>query len=190
MYVRADANLGLLHNVIQVAMGWTNSHLHHFLVGRERFCDPTINPGPESLDETPDLDEQKVALEEVAPIENARLIYEYDFGDSWLHTVTVEAIGWTETGSQPFAQCLEGARACPPDDCGGVWGYANLLKVIKNPKHKEYESMMEWLGEEFDPKTFDLAKTNASLAKLRWPRTTADQLRRVLMERDGCQGNG
>jgi hypothetical protein len=185
LQVRGDMPLDLLHAVLQVAMGWTNSHLHHFIAGRERFSDPTINGEPEFMDEERDLDERKVTLEEVAPMANVRLIYEYDFGDSWQHTVTVESTGWAGSAQQPFAQCLDGARACPPEDCGGIWGYANLLKVIKHPKHEEYQSMMEWLGGKFDPRAFDLAKTNEFLAKLRWPHTRMTKLAQVLMERDG-----
>lgn len=185
LQVRGDMSLDLLHAVIQTTMGWTNSHLHCFFAGRERFSDPTINGEPEFLDEVPDLDERKIKLDEAAPLENTRLIYKYDYGDCWHHTVTVEAIGWSNDGSKPLALCIAGARACPPEDCGGIWGYANFLKIIKNPKHEEHRSKLEWLGRKFDPKAFDAARTNEFLAKLRWPRTTQSQLRRVLMERDG-----
>jgi hypothetical protein len=84
------------------------------------------------------------------------------------------------------AVCLGGARACPPEDCGGTSGYDNLLKILRNPKHEEHESMKEWLGRPFDPQAFDIASVNTCLKNLKWPRTTESQLRKVLMARDGC----
>ena len=184
LLVRGDASLGLLHAVFQVAMGWTNSHLHHFFIGRERYTDLTTieepNFGPFS-----DHDEAKTILAEAVPREKTRFLYEYDFGDSWEHLVTVERIIWRDEPFEGIAQCLEGSRACPPDDCGGIGGYADLLKIIKNPKHKEYKAMMEWLGRKFDPEAFDVGKINTYLRKLKWPRTTDPQLAKILMARDG-----
>jgi hypothetical protein len=185
LLVRGDMTLDLLHAVIQLAMGWTNSHLHQFFIGKERYSDPRVGDGMD-FDETHDHDETKTVLAEAVPQPKTQFGYEYDFGDSWEHVITVEKIHELGADVQDFAQCLDGARACPPDDCGGVGGYADLLKVIKNPKHKEHPSMMEWLGEEFDPAAFDLEKTNTYLRKLKWPHTTESQLRGVLMARDGC----
>ena len=184
LLVRGDMNLGLLHAVIQVAMGWTNSHMHQFTIGNVRYSDPGMDDdmGP---DETPDRDEGKTALIEAVPQEKAELVYEYDFGDSWEHLVTVERIVWRDESFDGLAQCLEGSRACPPDDCGGIGGYADLLEIIKNPKHKEFKSMMEWLGRKFDPEAFDVGKINTCLRKLKWPRTTDPQLAKILMARDG-----
>ena len=184
LLVRGDMNLGLLHAVTQVAMGWTNSHLHQFTIGNVRYSDPRMDQdmGP---DQTPDRDEGKTTLIEAVPQEKAELVYEYDFGDSWEHLITVEKIHAPDAAPKGFAKCLDGSRACPPDDCGGVDGYANLLEIIKDPKHEEYESMMEWLGGRFDPEAFDIKKVNKYLAKLKWPRTTDDQLAVVLMKRDG-----
>jgi len=187
LLVRGDMNLGLLHAVIQVAMGWTNSHLHHFLIGNERYTNPVFE---ENLDagEEPDRDESKATLMTVAPRTKARFVYEYDFGDSWQHLITVEKILEPDASFQGFAKCLAGARACPPEDCGGAWGYTDLLKIIKNRKHKEHKSMMEWLGGEFDAEAFDIEKINKHLQKLKWPRTTIDQLAKVLMARDDYRG--
>ena len=80
--------------------------------------------------------------------------YEYDFGDGWEHELTLEAILPRQAG-QKYPLCAGGARACPPEDCGGVYGYENLLTVIQDPIHDEYESMLEWLGGRFDPDRFD-----------------------------------
>ena len=183
LLVRGDMNLGLLHAVIQVAMGWTNSHLHQFTIGNVRYSD-SKSGNDMGLGGTPDRNEGKTALIEAVPQEKAEFVYEYDFGDSWEHLITVEKIHDPDVASKAFAKCLDGSRACPPDDCGGAGGYADLLEVIKNPKHEDHESMMEWLGGRFDPEAFDIKKANAYLRKLKWPRTTDGQLAAVLMERD------
>ncbi len=181
--VPGNANLGWLHTVLQVAMGWTNSHLHHFLTAEARYSDPHHNEDM-GLGEERDRDETKATLAQVVPDQGAQFGYEYDFGDSWEHEITVEKILPPDAAAATVAFCLDGARACPPEDCGGVWGYANLLKILKNRKHPEHGSMTEWLGRPFDAEAFDPAKTNLWLRKLKWPRVTEAQLRKVLMERD------
>lgn len=184
LQVPGNANLGWLHAVLQVAMGWTNSHLHQFRVGEVLYSDPRHN-SPEFEDEPEISDEHKATLLQVVPGQKEVLAYEYDFGDSWHHLITVEKILRPEPAAAAVAECLDGARACPPEDCGGPWGYDNLLKILRNPKHEEHESMKEWLGRPFDPKAFDLEQANTYLEKLKWPRTTEGQLRKVLMARDG-----
>jgi hypothetical protein len=181
--VPGNANLGWLHAVLQVAMGWTNSHLHHFLTVDARYSDPRNNEDL-ALGEGPDRDEAKATLVQAVPDEGAQFGYEYDFGDSWEHEITVEKILPHDAAAATVALCLDGARACPPEDCGGVWGYANLLKILKNRKHPEHRSMMEWLGRPPDAEAFDVAKSNTWLRKLKWPRVTEAQLRKVLMGRD------
>jgi hypothetical protein len=181
--VPGNATLGWLHAVLQVVMGWTNSHLHHFLTAEARYCDPCHNEDM-GLGEEPDRDEAKVTLAQAVPDEGAQFGYEYDFGDSWEHEITVEKILPPDAAAATVALCLDGARACPPEDCGGVWGYDNLLKILKNRKHPEHRSMMGWLGRPFDAEAFDVAKANTWLRKLKWPRVTEAQLRRVLMGRD------
>ena len=185
--VPGNANLGWLHAVLQVAMGWTNSHLHHFLTSEARYSDPRYNEDV-GLGDTPDRDESKATLASVAPLQGTEFVYEYDFGDSWEHLITVEQLLEPDPACERRAVCTAGARACPPEDCGGVWGFGDLLKIIKNPKHKENESMMEWLGGEFDPAAFNLEQVNPWLAKLKWPHVTEAQLRKVLMARDGYAG--
>jgi len=184
LLVRGDISLGLLHATIQVAMGWTNSHLHQFIIGNKRYSAPTSETGI-GFDEKSARDEGRTTLMEAVPGKKARFVYEYDFGDSWEHLITVEKVEEPDPSSECFAKCLDGGRACPPEDCGGAWGYAELLEIMKNPKHEEHESMMEWLGGKFDPEAFDIEKINSYLQKLKWPRTTDDQLAKVLMERDG-----
>ena len=184
LQVPGNANLGWLHVVIQVAMGWTNSHMHQFIVGERLYSDPRIEIN--DFEDGPSvLDENVTAIMDIAPRVHSTFLYEYDFGDSWEHRIIVEKIRDPDPAVAGVAQCLAGARACPPDDCGGVYGYANLLEVIMDPKHEEYEDMMDWLGGKFEPEAFDREKINKHLRKLKWPRTTEGQFARVLMQRDG-----
>jgi len=182
LQVPGSASLGWLHAAIQVAMGWTNSHLHHFLTPNGRYCEPRdsedLFPGEEL-----DRDENKSTLQQIAPEAGAQFAYEYDFGDSWTHEITVKEV-LPPDPSAPLALCLEGARACPPEDCGGMPGYENLLKILKNRTHPEHRDMKEWLGRPFDAEAFDPAQINLWLRKLKWPRVTEAQLRSVLMARD------
>jgi hypothetical protein len=183
LQVPGNASLGWLHAVLQVAMGWTNSHLHHFLTAGGRYSDPRHNEDTGDGDNSAG-DETKIKLAQVAPVEGSQFVYEYDFGDSWNHEITVEKILPPDAAVSKVALYLDGARACPPEDCGGPPGYDNLLKILKNRKHPEHESMLEWLGRPFDAGAIDLAGTNACLRKLKWPRVTEAQLRQVLMVRD------
>ena len=181
LQVPGDAKLDWLHAVLQVAMGWTNSHLHQFKVGDACYSDTRYYVA-EFEDDPEILEERKFGLTQIAPREQDVLLYEYDFGDSWAHEITVEKILPNTAFSS--APCLDGARSCPPEDCGGVPGYAKLLKILSNRKHPEHKRMKEWLGRPFDAAAFDVEKTNLWLKKLKWPRTTEAQLRKVLMARD------
>jgi len=184
LQVPGTANLGWLHAVLQVAMGWTNSHLHQFICGEHMYSD--LSARLEQYEGDPSvLDENKFRVSELLNDIRERLIYEYDFGDSWQHIVTVEKILPVDTSTPPSAVCLAGSRACPPEDCGGIWGYVELLRALKNRKHPEHKSMKEWLGRPFDAESFDVANANHWLRKLKWPRVTEAQLRKILMARDG-----
>ena len=188
--VPGNANLGWLHAVLQVTMGWTNSHLHQFLCGAQVYADPRAEL--EAFEGGPSvLDEGKAKLAKVAPASGDGLMYEYDFGDSWGHRVTVVKIMSSPAASAPHAVCLAGGRACPPEDCGGPGGYEELLKTLKNRKHPEHKSMKEWLGRPFDAEAFDPAEVNLWLPRLGWPHLTEGRLRKVLMTREGyreCRG--
>jgi hypothetical protein len=181
LHVPADAKLDWLHAVLQVAMGWTNSHLHQFKVGEDYYSD-TRHHSAEFEDDLPILEERTFTLRQIAPREQDAFRYEYDFGDSWEHEITVEKI-LPNTAESSSARCLEGARACPPEDCGGTPGYDDLLKILENRKHPEHKSMKEWLGRPLDAEAFDVEKTNFWLRKLKWPRVTEAQLRKVIMAR-------
>ena len=185
--VPGEANLGWLHAVIQVAMGWTNSHLHHFRIGEQLYGDPDLMQ--ENFEEMEYEDSTATKLSDILPRNGRRFRfeYEYDFGDGWRHDhfITVEKILPADPAAAPGAECLDGARASPPEDCGGVCGYADLLEILRDPGHEEHESMLGWLGRPFDAEVFNRDSTNKHLRMLRWPKTTESQLRRVLMRRDG-----
>jgi hypothetical protein len=154
--------LGALHYVIQVAMGWTNSHLHQFIVG-----DDYISLYP--VEGVTSKNSARVALAEIALKPKTKFVYEYDFGDSWEHDIIVEAIVQPKARVR-YPTCVAGKRACPPDDCGGVYGYENLLAIIRDPDHEEHEDMTAWLEEmrpDFDPEAFDIHEVNRRLAMIR-----------------------
>jgi len=92
--------------------------------------------------------------------EKDKIVYEYDFGDSWEHTVTLEKILDPEEG-QVYPVCIKGKRACPPEDCGGIWGYYNLLEILDDPKCDEHQGILDWVGGTIDPEAFDLEVANA-----------------------------
>jgi hypothetical protein len=158
--VAGDATLEKLHCILQMAMGWTNSHLHQFIVGQTYFGQPHPDYGIEMRDE------RQVKLSQVAPGEAFTFRYEYDFGDSWLHNLVVEKVLEPDPDQQ-YPVCVEGERACPPEDVGGVWGYEGFLEAIGDPDHSEHESYLEWIGGEFDAEGFDLDAVNAALRALR-----------------------
>ncbi len=187
LQVPGDARLDWLHAALQVALGWTNSHLHQFMVREACYSDTRYHQAEFEGDQEI-LEERKFTLQQIAPREQDTFGYEYDFGDSWVHSVTVQQILPPAATAVLGALCRDGARACPPEDCGGVPGYANLLKILKNRKHPEHQSMKDWLGREFDAAAFDVATTNLWLRKLKWPRVTEAQLRKVLMARDEVTG--
>ena len=109
-----------------------------------------------------------MSLQQVVSRVKDKLIYEYDFGDSWEHELLVEKILPLEEGKR-YPVCLTGKRACPPEDCGGIWGYASLLEAIRDPEHPEHEEMVDWVGGEFDPEAFDLDEVNRELQNLTSP---------------------
>ncbi|MGH3327448.1 MAG: plasmid pRiA4b ORF-3 family protein [Streptomycetales bacterium] len=150
--------LARLHEVLQVAMGWEESHLHAFEVGSRRYADPGFG-----LEET--SDEGKVRLAKVAPRTGRRLRYFYDFGDGWEHDILVEKI-LPASGDPEPPRCLTGRRACPPEDCGGTWGYGELCEAIGDPRHERHVELLEWVGGSFDPAVFDREAINRDLHKL------------------------
>jgi hypothetical protein len=146
--------LGDLHNAIQAAMGWRDCHLHAFDIGGEQFGDPR------SVDDV--ADEKRPTLNGLLRSSVVRFVYSYDFGDDWEHTVAFEKSEPSVEG-QSYPVCIAGKRNCPPDDCGGVSGYAELLAALADPAHPEHNEQKAWIGEEFDPDQFDLELANTML---------------------------
>jgi DNA invertase Pin-like site-specific DNA recombinase len=158
--VTSERTLGKLHQIIQESMGWTNSHLHTFLIGGVEYGQPM----PEY-----DFDvrnEQRVKLSQIVTGEKFKFLYIYDMGDSWEHEVLVEKVLPADPQVR-YPICLTGKRACPPEDCGGVGGYALFLEAIQDPEHPEHESLLEWVGGEFDPEAFDVDAVNRMLRQVR-----------------------
>ncbi len=161
--VRSDMPLHRLHGVIQRVMGWTDSHLHQFIVGNRYYG--TAEPEMMGFGRQT-LSERRYTVADVAPAVKRSFVYEYDFGDGWDHKIVVEKILPPDPDFQHPA-CLAGGNACPPEDCGGISGYYELLEIIVDPQHPEHESMNEWLGYHFDPTRFDLEIANGVLSRLK-----------------------
>ena len=159
--VPADTSLARLHNIIQTAFGWDDGHMHVFETTYGDFGVADRELGHRA--------EAPVTLEQVAPGAGDRLQYTYDFGDDWRHEITVEKLLDRRPG--PYPRCTGGRRAAPPEDSGGVWGYAELLEVLANPDHPEHEERLEWLGldsaADFDPARFDPAEITRALTTRR-----------------------
>ena len=154
--VDADTLLSDLHKIIQTSMGWTNSHLHQFIKNKRLYSLPSED------DESGAIDSQGVKLSALLKKQKDHMVYEYDFGDGWIHDITLEEILQVDPAVK-YPICLEGEMHCPPEDCGGTWGYADMLKILKDKTHEEYESYITWLGGSFDPCKFDLKAVNKSL---------------------------
>jgi len=159
--VPGEIDLGGLHDVIQTAFGWTNSHLHQFEIGTARYGTPDPDWGLEDV-----ADESRAKLFRLAEV-GSRLTYTYDFGDNWDHHVTVEKVLDAQPGTR-YPKCAAGRRACPPEDVGGPWGYSDFLQALNDPKHDEHEQWSEWIGGSFDPDAFDLASADAALDVFAW----------------------
>jgi hypothetical protein len=151
--------LANLHDVIQIAMGWENSHLHQFTIGDVSYTEPTADV-PEDL-----RDERDARLEDFAGA-GRKFVYEYDFGDGWKHEIVVERVH--RDAIDTVATCVDGRRACPPEDSGGPMAYMRLQRILANPRHREHEDMKDWAGD-FDPAAFDLTEVNSRLLRYATP---------------------
>ncbi len=159
--LRGDMRLSQLHRVLQIAMGWTDSHLHQFRVGGRYYGIPDREFGDSET-----INESRIRLNQIAQTDKARFVYEYDFGDSWEHEISVEKI-FKPAQLLKHPVCVAGKRACPPEDVGGIWGYEHFLQVVRDPGDPEQEDLLEWIGGEFDPEAFDLDAVNRALARIK-----------------------
>ncbi len=167
--ILVPGNLSLegLHFVIQTAMGWTNSHLHDFVTGPQPGATIYGMLDPEDTWSTRNiLDERRYKVTDLLERDQARALYEYDFGDGWLHELLREK---TLPPDPAFRHpvCLAGRGDCPPEDCGGIYGYYRLLEILADPKHEEYRDMREWAGGWLQHGRFDRRETNEILRSLR-----------------------
>nr|WP_294514405.1 plasmid pRiA4b ORF-3 family protein [uncultured Rhodopila sp.] len=144
-----------LHLAIQAAMGWHDSHLHAFEINGEQYGDPSM------MDDV--ASERRLTLNTLVRNGVTRFTYTYDFGDDWEHDILIEKAPPAHT-AKAFPACIGGKRNCPPEDCGGPWGYAELLPILADTANPRHEEMQEWLGDAFDPEAFSLGDADAGLA--------------------------
>lgn len=147
--VKSNTSLEKLHDIIQDSMGWEDCHLHAFDINR-------VSYGPE------EENDESIVLSDLIEKEKQKFQYTYDFGDSWEHKIVVEKILPIEKGKK-YPICIDGENACPPEDCGGLPGYYSLLEAIEDPKNPEHEEMLEWIGTDFNPSSFNLKEINKRL---------------------------
>jgi hypothetical protein len=155
LVVPGAMTLGDLHQAIQAAMGWDGDHLHVFNIAGRAYGDP------HTVDDV--LSEERLTLASLRKSGVARFTYTYDFGDDWEHIIAIES-KTPPVADARYPACVAGKRNCPPEDCGGPWGYQHLLAVIADPAHPEHKDQLEWLGEDFDPEDFAVAVADATLA--------------------------
>ena len=142
-----DIRLDRLHLTIQAAMGWTNSHLYELRAGDVGWS----TPYPDADWSGDFLDARKARLNDILEdIGTKKLIFRYDFGDGWEHTIKVERLADPAPGAL-YPCLIEVSGRCPPEDCGGPWGYAKMLEAIADPKHERHAELTEWIGDDFDP---------------------------------------
>jgi hypothetical protein len=158
--IPGNVRLPSLHRIIQIAFGWTNSHLHQFIKDDEYY---TVRyPNDDTWYELDNIDynKGKTCLSDLISAEKESIVYEYDFGDGWMHEIFIEKVLPADP-SVKYPVCLEGQRSGPPEDCGGISGYEELLEVLKDPDHEEYEHYATWVGDYFKPEYFNMERVNA-----------------------------
>ena len=158
-----DCTLADLHLYLQAAFGWWNYHLHQFGIDGERYGPPD----PDGMDFGLEMmDENEMALSKLIPKSGrrSRWLYEYDFGDGWRHEIRFEGFAPANPEAQ-YPQCVAGERGCPPEDCGGPWGYAEYLAAIADPRHERHTELLEWQGP-FDPEAFDAQEATKAMRKV------------------------
>ena len=150
--VAGDGTLGDLHGPLVAAMGWEDSHLHSFRIGETWY-----SPMYDSLETIGD-DEEDITIGEALPEVGSAIMWLYDWGDGWEHTITVEDKGTMQPGVT-YPVLYDGARACPPEDCGGAYIYMDILRMLGDPSYRpevvDRDEIMDWLGPDFDPDLFN-----------------------------------
>lgn len=158
----SQTTLKQFHNLLQIVMGWEDYHMHAFEAGKVRYGVPSGELHPSDVI----LPEGKFTLADVLPRKGSKLLYTYDFGDDWNHLIKLEAI-LPASLDIAYPRVLDGARNCPPEDCGGPFGYADLLDILSNPEDENHQEMREWAGAGFDPEAFSPEDRNRRLRRKR-----------------------
>lgn len=158
----SSMRLDEFHSLLQVVMGWSESHLHQFVFDGKRYGEP--DPEFDFELDDPMLNEKEFRIEQLLKKEKDVLVYEYDFGDGWEHKILLEKI-LPFNPEQPLPKCIAGRRHCPPEDVGGPWGYEDFLEIYQDSSHPEHEEMREWAGDYFEPEAFDILEVNTELGK-------------------------
>ena len=157
--VSSDTLLPKLHKILQAVMGWEDAHMHQFIVGRTFYCSPI----PEFMENA--VNSKAVKIGQLLQRKGSKILYEYDFGDGWMHEIKLEkTVDPNDYPTLPL--CLAGENACPPEDCGGPWGFAELMETLKHPEDPGYPDAIEWLGEDYSPQLFDLEAVQKMLKRL------------------------
>ena len=160
--VSSESSMYDLHHIIQVVMGWKNYHLYQFEVGELVIADKRLWDEEEM---GPITDVKEVSVGEVFTKVGTTAVYEYDFGDGWMHHLELVDRSIHPT-QEVLLLVISGENACPPEDCGGIHGYKELLEVLKNPIHPEYRETKVWVGSKFNPTNFSVDACNKELGKL------------------------
>ena len=155
-------NLAELHEVLQAAFGWNNSHLHQFDVGGIAYGAPEFDRGYEGERRTFEATEVRLSDFAFRYDRTVEFLYEYDFGDSWVHRIRLSLVARENAALYP--RCIAGSRSAPPEDSGGPHSYADLLDAWSDPTHDEHVAIRKWAGRKFDPEHFDVAATNKAIA--------------------------
>jgi hypothetical protein len=163
LLVPASMTLAKLHDVLQTAIGWHDCHMHEFRAGERHFG----RPDPEDISMGMQVEnERNIRLSSVLRRPGAKLIYTYDFGDNWEHAIVLEKLlPLLPDMTTPI--CIDGSLACPPDDCGGIPGFYELLDALADPNHEQHQEMRDWIGRDFDPQAFSVEEVNRKLAPKR-----------------------
>ncbi len=160
--VRGETTLAELHRILQCTLGWTDTHLHQFIIRGKHYGVPD--------EENPEVrqmrDERQYRLDDVAAGAGAPFTYTYDFGDNWEHILEIEKTSPPDK-SVRYPVCVAGAHACPPEDVGGIPGYEHFREAIRDPQHPDHNELSEWIGGSFDPEAFDLDEVNRLLRAMR-----------------------
>ena len=160
LLVPANLTLAALHDVLQSAMGWYDCHMHEFRVGHRYFGKP--NPEDRFMGMQPVENERTVRLSSVLGRVGAKAIYTYDMGDSWEHGIVLEKRLLADSG-RAYSVCTGGERACPPEDCGGIGGFYDLLDALGDPTHEQHEELQDWVDDDYDPDAFSIDEVNQML---------------------------